>query len=177
MFAEERETRSTVWMLKIWKILFDWLVNYFCLFYVCVHIYVWNISQHKCDSFSFFIRDFTSRRLNLSRNIRDGLFVIFRTPSRTPFQSDNAIAVVGTRHNNLVTRVSSFTSSRIPYVFSVSHIQLSGCPDGIVSMNSQKIVKERIEVWVKLTKRNGKQGIMQENITYTWLAKSTEINR
>lgn len=65
----------------------------------------------------------------------DGLFVMFQTPSRTPFQSDNAMAVVGTRHNNLVTHRPPLPR-RTP-VLSISYIQPSRCSDGVVCMSSR----------------------------------------
>lgn len=101
-------------------------INYFRL----LRIYEYMRFALAHDWLSF---DFSYSRLHLCVWIsfgemytRDGLFVMFQTLSRTPFQSDNAMAVVGTRHNNLVTPVS-LTPSHTPYMLSISHIQPCWC--------------------------------------------------
>lgn len=61
----------------------------------------------------------------------DGLFVMFQTPSGTPFQSDNAMAVVGTRHNNLVTRLSPLPRRGATHIRVVSISLIFNHPDAI----------------------------------------------
>ncbi|KAF7391168.1 hypothetical protein HZH66_009648 [Vespula vulgaris] len=55
----------------------------------------------------------------------------FADPLGTRFRSDNAMAVVGTRHNNLVTR-DSLARLHTPYVFlSITCTHPPRCPDGV----------------------------------------------
>lgn len=125
---KERRERFCVWF-KHWK----W--NDFIRLALITFVYFvyMNICARFALAHDWLSFDFSYSRLHLSVWIsfgemytRDGLFVMFQTLSRTPFQSDNAMAVVGTRHNNLVTPVS-LTPSHIPYMLSISHIQPCWC--------------------------------------------------